>query len=83
MNDKLLQWTRFAVATILGAWLTVLVKNLGITEENAKDFAAAIQTVVTILLYVGLTKAADRYPLINRILSLFLSSDGPKYSDSK
>lgn len=80
MNDQLLAWIRFGVSTAIGATLNAWLINLGVLNaENVEAFSSSVQMIVTIAVYVGVTLAAKQWPIINRILSLFMSDASPKY----
>lgn len=49
--------------------------------ETIAAASSAIQLLVTIICYVAITSAAIKFPIINRILSLFLSANGPTYQE--
>lgn len=81
MTDQLLlQWIRFAVSSLIGATLTAALSQLSFLDAQLiADFSSAVQTIVTVVAYVAITLAAARWPVLNRVLSLFLSSQGPRY----
>jgi len=78
MNDRLLAWIRIAVVSTIGASVAAFAGQW-IAEPMLSQFVNAIQLVVTVIIYVGLTSLAERFPIVNQILSLFLSKSGPKY----
>jgi uncharacterized membrane protein YidH (DUF202 family) len=80
MNDQLLAWIRFSVASLIGASLNAALNQIEIIDPAMiAEFSSAIQSIVTVIAYVLITLAAVRWPVINRVLSLFLSSQPPKY----
>ena len=78
MNDRLLAWIRIAVVSTIGASVAAFAGQW-IAEPMLSQFVNAIQLVITIGVYVGLTTLAEKFPIINQILSLFMSKNGPKY----
>lgn len=80
MNDQLLAWIRVGVTAAIGATLNAWLVNLGVLDaESIAAFSSSVQMLVTIAVYVGITLAAQKWPIINRFLSLFLSGSGPRY----
>lgn len=80
MQDQLLQWIRFSVATSIGAAVTAALSSFGVIDQQlVAEASSAIQTLVTVAVYVAITAAAARWPVVNRVLSLFLSNRGPAY----
>ncbi len=82
MNNQLLAWLRFAVASSIGAAVMAFLSSFKMLDADTIAAASsAIQLLVTIVCYVAITSAAIKFPIVNRILSLFLSSSGPTYSE--
>lgn len=80
MNDQLLAWIRIGVTAAIGATLNAWLVNLKILDaDSIAAFSSAVQMIVTLAVYVAVTLAAQKWPIINRFLSLFLSSSSPKY----
>ena len=82
MNNQLLAWLRFAVASSIGAAVMAFLSSFKMLDADTIAAASsAIQLLVTVICYVAITTAAMKFPIINQILSLFLSSNGPTYNE--
>lgn len=82
MNNQLLAWLRFAVASSIGAAVMAFLSSFKMLDaETIAAASSAIQLLVTVICYVAITSAAIKFPIINRILSLFLSANGPTYQE--
>lgn len=82
MNNQLLAWLRFAVASSIGAAVMAFLSSFKMLDADTIAAASsAIQLLVTVVCYVAITTAAMKFPIVNRILSLFLSANGPTYQE--
>ena len=82
MDDKLVSAIRIFVVSAIGATLTALSHQVPFLDQaTAQASVEAVQLLITLAVYVAVRFAAERWPIVNSFLSLFLASNNssPKF----